>query len=126
MRIWDSMCATLLSTGARRGAMMATLPCDHPDIEEFVSAKQDNRELRHFNMSVQVTDDLWRRYAAMVSGSWCFPLQSSGTMQEMPHQFSVACYAAYAHTPFGTNLCVRHTTTRRRRDVVAWIPSTSN
>ena len=56
MRIWDSMCATLLSTGARRGAMMATLRCDHPDIEYFIDAKKDPRELRHFNLSVQVTD----------------------------------------------------------------------
>ena len=56
MRIWDAMCATLLSTGARRGAMMATLRCDHPDIEEFVTAKYDPRELRHFNLSVQVSD----------------------------------------------------------------------
>jgi len=56
MRIWDSMCATLLSTGARRGAMMATLRCDHPDIECFVTVKQDPRELRHFNLSVQVSD----------------------------------------------------------------------
>lgn len=57
MRIWDSMCATLLSTGVRRGAMMATLRCDHPDIETFIAAKQDSRELRHFNLSVLVTDD---------------------------------------------------------------------
>jgi len=56
MRIWDAMCATLLSTGARRGAMMATLRCDHPDIETYVDAKADPRELRHFNLSVQVTD----------------------------------------------------------------------
>ncbi len=56
MRIWDSMCATLLSTGARRGAMMATLRCDHPDILAFIDAKQDARELRHFNLSVLVTD----------------------------------------------------------------------
>jgi ribonucleoside-diphosphate reductase alpha chain len=56
MRIWDSMCATLLSTGARRGAMMATLRCDHPDIEHFVTVKQDPRELRHFNLSVLVSD----------------------------------------------------------------------
>ena len=56
MRIWDAMCATVLSTGARRGAMMATLRCDHPDIEAFVQAKQDPKELRHFNLSVLVSD----------------------------------------------------------------------
>ncbi|MFW6092930.1 MAG: adenosylcobalamin-dependent ribonucleoside-diphosphate reductase [Pseudomonadota bacterium] len=56
MRIWDAMCATVLSTGARRGAMMATLRCDHPDIETFVAAKADPRELRHFNCSVLATD----------------------------------------------------------------------
>lgn len=56
MRIWDSTCATLLSTGSRRGAMMATLRCDHPDLREFVAAKRDQRELRHFNLSVQISD----------------------------------------------------------------------
>ena len=56
MHIWDSMCATLISTGARRGAMMATLRCDHPDILEFVEAKRDPALLRHFNLSVLVSD----------------------------------------------------------------------
>ncbi len=56
MHIWDAMCATLLSTGARRGAMMATLRCDHPDIETFVDAKRDPAALRHFNLSVLVSD----------------------------------------------------------------------
>ncbi|MDE2366044.1 MAG: adenosylcobalamin-dependent ribonucleoside-diphosphate reductase [Betaproteobacteria bacterium] len=56
MRIWDSMCATILSTGARRGAMMGTLRCDHPDIEEFIAVKQDRMQLRHFNISVLVSD----------------------------------------------------------------------
>jgi ribonucleoside-diphosphate reductase alpha chain len=56
MAIWDAMCATLLSTGARRGAMMATLRCDHPDVELFIDAKRRPGDLSHFNLSVQVTD----------------------------------------------------------------------
>ncbi len=68
MRIWDSTCATLLSTGARRGAMMATLRCDHPDVEELVDAKRDPRELRHFNVSVLVQDALVE--AVRLDESW--------------------------------------------------------
>ena len=56
MRIWDSTCAIIQSTGARRGAMMATLRCDHPDIETFIDAKSAAGELTRFNISVQVTD----------------------------------------------------------------------
>jgi ribonucleoside-diphosphate reductase alpha chain len=56
MQMWDSMCGTILSTGTRRGAMMATLRCDHPDIEEFVAAKRQAGYLRRFNMAVLVTD----------------------------------------------------------------------
>ncbi len=56
MQIWEAMCGTILSTGARRGAMMATLRCDHPDIEEFITAKQQPGQLRRFNLSIQVTD----------------------------------------------------------------------
>jgi ribonucleoside-diphosphate reductase alpha chain len=60
MHIWDSMCGTLLSTGSRRGAMIGTLRCDHPDVEEFVDAKRDERALRRFNLSVLVTDEFMR------------------------------------------------------------------
>ncbi len=56
MDVWDAMCATIMSAGSRRGAMMATLRCDHPDILDFVDAKRDPRRLRNFNLSVLVTD----------------------------------------------------------------------
>jgi hypothetical protein len=56
MDVWDAMCRTIMSAGSRRGAMMATLRCDHPDIEAFVDAKRDPKRLRNFNLSVLVSD----------------------------------------------------------------------
>ena len=74
MRIWDSMCAALMSTGARRGAMMATLRCDHPDILAFIDAKQDSRELRHFNLSVLVTDAFMQAVRSDADWALVFPV----------------------------------------------------
>ena len=56
MDVWDSMCRTIMSAGHRRGAMMATMRCDHPDIEAFIEVKQDPGRLRMFNLSVLVSD----------------------------------------------------------------------
>ncbi len=78
MHIWDSMCATLLSTGARRGAMMATLRCDHPDIEHFIEVKRDPRELRHFNLSVLVSDAFMQAVQSDAQWPLVFPTHSLG------------------------------------------------
>lgn len=77
MEIWDAMCGAILSTGARRGAMMATLRCDHPDIEAFITAKQKPSRLRRFNLSVLVTDALMAAVRADEDWPLLFPVTGS-------------------------------------------------
>jgi ribonucleoside-diphosphate reductase alpha chain len=68
MDVWDAMCRTIMSAGSRRGAMMATMRCDHPDIEAFIDAKRDPARLRMFNLSVLATDPFMA--AVKADGPW--------------------------------------------------------
>jgi len=74
MDIFDAVCRTIASAGHRRGAQMAVLRVDHPDIEEFIFAKQNTDRLSGFNISVGVTDEFME---AVLAGK-SFDLQWRG------------------------------------------------
>ncbi|MEQ9520793.1 MAG: adenosylcobalamin-dependent ribonucleoside-diphosphate reductase [Parvibaculum sp.] len=74
MDVWDAMCRTIMSAGSRRGAMMATMNCTHPDIEDFITAKQTAGRLTMFNLSVLVTD----AFMAAVDEGADWPLRFEG------------------------------------------------
>ncbi|MCR9089172.1 MAG: adenosylcobalamin-dependent ribonucleoside-diphosphate reductase [Rhodobacteraceae bacterium] len=76
MDVWDAMCRTIMSAGSRRGAMMATMRCDHPDIEEFIAAKGDPARLRMFNLSVLITDP----FMEAVKADRAWDLEFGGTV----------------------------------------------
>ena len=126
MDVWDAMCRTIMSAGYRRGAMMATLRCDHPDIEAFIDAKREPGRLRMFNLSVLVSDALMDAVAADRAWELTFDgvIHGSVSARELWHKIMRATYAyaepgvifidrinrrnplVYAETIHATNPCV--------------------
>jgi ribonucleoside-diphosphate reductase alpha chain len=78
LRIWNSLGETMLSTSSRRGAMMATLRCDHPDVEAFIAAKLEPGALSHFNLSVLITDAFMRAVENDAGWPLRYPAASPG------------------------------------------------
>ena len=78
MQIYDAVCQTIASSGHRRGAQMGVLRIDHPDIEQFITAKNDGTSLTGFNISVGVTDEFMR----CLKDKKPFPLQFDGKVHE--------------------------------------------
>jgi len=74
MQLWQAAADAFLANALRRGAMMATLRCDHPDIEAFVAAKRSPGVLPRFNLSVQITD----RFIAAIASDGDWPLVFGG------------------------------------------------
>jgi len=82
MYVWDSMCRTIMSAGARRGAMMGTLICTHPDLVEFIQAKRTQGTLTMFNMSVLVTDAFIDAVKEDQIWAFFFPIEPYDDSQE--------------------------------------------
>lgn len=94
MDIYDTMCKTISSAGGRRGAQMATFDIKHPDVLDFIKAKQENGRLENFNLSCLITDEFME--AVQTDQQWEFTWNGEvvKTMpaQEVMNQIMLATY----------------------------------
>jgi len=112
MQVWDTMSETLMATGPRRAAIMGTLRCDHPDIELFIGAKREPGQLRHFNLSVPITDAFMAAVRSHAEWPLIFP-GAAGSGQELVyrdwpgHPGPVPCNVlrTMCSVPCGTRFC---------------------
>ncbi|MDE1172859.1 MAG: adenosylcobalamin-dependent ribonucleoside-diphosphate reductase [Parvibaculaceae bacterium] len=95
MDVWDAMCRTIMSAGSRRGAMMATLRCDHPDIEAFIEAKREPGRLTMFNLSVLITDPFMEAVKANAGWTLSFGGKTYKTLRarELWEKITASTYA---------------------------------
>ena len=123
MDVWDAMCRTIMSAGARRGAMMATMRCDHPDIEDFIAAKRQAGRLTNFNLSVLATDP----FMAAVEADAEWPLVFGGkTYKTLPARalFDSITRATYDYADPGV-IFIDRVNTRNRLAYCETIRSTN-
>lgn len=84
LEVWDQMCATLLATQPRRGAMMGVLHAAHPDVERFLTAKATAGRLSHFNLSVLVPDALLHAVDEDAPWPLRFPCETGPSQRRLP------------------------------------------
>lgn len=100
MDMWNSMCATIRSAGSRRGAMMATLACWHPDVEEFFLAKQTAGRLTNFNVSILVTEPFMKAVKEDLPWELIFPVPRADGKHEGQHMGNPHDYTSPNHEPW--------------------------
>jgi len=108
---WDDMCARLLSGDARRGAMMGTLRCDHPDIELFINAKRKSGALLNFNLSVLISDDFMQ--AVHEDAEWPLLYPGDGLSEADRRRYPEQIKRVWSGSPIPTS-CHVHRRIRAR------------